>query len=360
MLTLQTQLRFSDFDLDVSEKSALHGVTAIFGPSGSGKSTLLRCIAGFETPTSGRIAFNNQTWFDDEANINVASHRRPIGMMFQDTRLFTHLDVADNLSFAEKRQRPSATVDRDRIIAALDVEPLLERQSGTLSGGEGRRVALARTLLTGPELLLLDEPLSGLDRDRKAEILPYLEEVPRDFGIPTLYVSHDIDEIAHIADQVLVLAKGRIQSRGSTDEIVERLDLETTVGRFDAGVLLKGRITQHDPRLHLTYVDLQGDTLTMPLLDRLPPGRDIRIRVRARDVAIATKRPEGLSIRNILPGKITEVIRDASSGLVHVDVQLRGAKVRARLTRAAVEDLQLARGSDVFALIKSVSFDRAG
>jgi molybdate transport system ATP-binding protein len=235
---------------------------------------------------------------------------------------------------------------------------LLARRIGSLSGGERQRVALARTLLTGPRLLLLDEPLTALDRERKTDILPYLENLPK-FNIPTLYVSHDIDEVAWLADRVLVLTGGRIQLHGSADAVLERLDLQPVAGRLEAGVLAEGSVARHDPRLRLTYVDLQGDLLAMPMIERVPPGHRVRLRIRARDVAIATSRPEGLSIRNVLPGTLTDIVEEPETGFAEVFVQLRGTRIRARLTRAATEALRLEKGMAVFALVKSVSFEQA-
>lgn len=359
VLTVRVQLAFPGFELDVAENIALTGVTAIFGPSGSGKSTLLRTIAGFETPRRGQVTCGTDTWFDSTAGIDLAPHRRPVGFMFQDTRLFTHLDVAGNLAFAERRRRPAhRRLERADVVTALDLEPLLGRRVDALSGGERQRVALARTLLTGPRVLLLDEPLTALDRERKAEILPYLENLPRRFGIPTLYVSHDVDEIAALADRALVLAGGRTQMHGSIAAAVERLDLQTVAGRFDAGVLIEGRIARHDPRLRATFVDLDGDTLTMPLVGHLPPGDPIRLRIRARDVAIAIRQPDGLSIRNVFAGELASLTADPETGFVDAFVDTRGGRIRARLTRAAVEDLALAPGMPVFALVKSVTFER--
>jgi molybdate transport system ATP-binding protein len=361
MLSLCVNVTYPGFALEIDNTIDLVGVTAIFGASGSGKSTLLRTIAGFERPTSGQIVFGEEVWFDSLSRIDVAPHRRPVGMLFQDARLFDHLDVSGNLGFGEKRRgRDRGQFSRDDVLAALDLEGLLDRRVDSLSGGERQRVALARTLLSSPHLLLLDEPLSGLDRDRKAEILPYLEDVTRHFRIPTVFVSHDIDEVARLADRVWVVASGRLQTSGVTAAIVERLDLQTLTGRFEAGVLVEGRVARHDPRLHLTFVDLHGDEFTMPLMERLSPGEAVRLRIRARDVAIATQRPEGLSIRNVLPGRITDLVRTDESGSVEAFVQLREDRIRARLTLAAVEDLGLEVGSAVFALVKSVSFERGG
>ena len=364
-LEIHMRVVLPEFTLEIEDDIELGGVTAIFGASGSGKSTLLRAIAGFERPVRGRIALGDEIWFDAERGIDIPPHQRPVGLLFQDGQLFDHLDVAGNLAYAEKRrgQKSNAqTTDRPiskrEIIQSLDLAPLLDRRIATLSGGESQRVALGRTLLTSPALLLLDEPLSALDRVRKSEILPYLEGVTRRFGIPTLFVSHDLDEVAMLSDRIWVLAEGQLQMAGPTAEIIERLDLQPITGRFEAGVLVEGTIARHDSRLHLTYVDLHGDELTMPLVDRVEPGDVVRIRIRARDVALATQRPSGLSIRNVLPGRIESLIREPGTGSVEARVQLREDHVRARLTLAAVEELDLAVGQEVFALVKSVSFER--
>jgi molybdate transport system ATP-binding protein len=358
-LAVRLSVAFGGFDLHVDETLELHGVTAVLGPSGSGKSTLLRAIAGFERPAAGRIACGDEVWFDSEAGVNLPAHRRPVGYMFQDARLFSHLDVAGNLGFAVKRRRrQNPVIELEGAVAALDLGPLLARRIGALSGGERQRVALARTLLAGPRLLLLDEPLSSLDRERKTDILPYLENLPK-FSIPTIYVSHDIDEVAWLADRVLVLTGGRVQLHGTADAVLERLDLQPVAGRLEAGVLAEGTVARHDPRLRLTYVDLRGDLLTMPMIERVPPGQRVRLRIRARDVAIATHRPEGLSIRNVLPGTLTDIVEEPETGFAEVFVQLRSTRIRARLTRAATEALRLEKGMAVFALIKSVSFEQA-
>ena len=354
-LHLEIDLAREDFSLRVDERLPATGVTAVFGPSGSGKSTLLRAIAGFETPHAGHIALDGEVWFESETGVDLAPHRRPVGILFQDARLFAHLDVRGNLDFAERRSRDGhASMRMDELVDALDLDALLARKVENLSGGERQRVALARTLLTRPKLLLLDEPLSALDHERKAEILPYLDRVQERFHLPTLYVSHDIDEVAHIADHVLVLIGGRAHLRGTVLEVFERLDVAMLEGRFEEGVLVEGHIDSHDARLQLTHVSLAGDLLTMPMVAELESGRSVRLRIRARDVALATLKPEAVSIRNILPGKLKELHSDPQSGQVEATVRLRGAEVRARVTRAAVEDLGLEPGMDVFVLIKSV------
>lgn len=354
-LTIDVHLRLDQFELVIAAEIDLDGVTAVFGPSGSGKSSLLRTIAGFEHPDRGTIRCGDTVWYSTD--INVPPHARPVGYMFQDARLFSHLDVAGNLDYAVKRRDPAASIALDHVLTALDLTDLRQRKVSSLSGGERQRVALARTLLTAPKLLLLDEPLAALDLDRKADILPYLEHLHRDFGMPAIYVSHDIDEVAHIADRIIVLARGRVQAQGTTADILERFDLAPFTGRFEAGVLVEGEVSGHDQRLRLTAIDLHGATLTMPIIADAAVGERVRLRIRARDVALATRQPEGLSIRNVLPGTIARLEIDAASGFVETIIDVGGPRIRARLTVAAVEDLSLAEGQPVYALIKSVGLE---
>ncbi|MGE0623896.1 MAG: molybdenum ABC transporter ATP-binding protein [Pseudomonadales bacterium] len=362
-LHLDVALTLDAFDLAITTSLPLEGVTAVFGPSGSGKSTLLRTVAGFVRPARGCITCGEDIWFDAERRTMIPPHRRPVGYMFQDGRLFNHLDVAGNLAFAErrvgKRSGVQATerIDPAHVRDVLDLGPLLGRRIVALSGGERQRVALARTLLTRPRVLLLDEPLAALDTARKADILPYLERLPRDFGIPALYVSHDIDEVAHVADRILILARGRLQASGPTAEILERFDLAPYTGRFEAGVLVEGQVSRHDDRLKLTAIEAHGATLTVPYVPELPIGTSVRLRVRARDVAIATRPPEGLSIRNVLPGTIDRLQADPEAGSAELVIDTGGPRLRARLTLAAVEELSLEEGLDVYALIKSVGLE---
>ncbi len=355
LLQLKLSLEFDGFSLSMDEALSALGVTAVFGPSGSGKSSLLRSIAGFEKPRTGYIGLGGETWFDSELGIDMPAHRRSAGFLFQDARLFSHLDVAGNLAFAERRSRSQPTsFQLEDLIKIFDLGSLLSRSVDRLSGGERQRVALARTLLTRPRLLLLDEPLSALDRERKAEILPYLDRTQEAFHLPTLYVSHDIDEVAHIADHVLVLAGGEVVMRGTVGEVFNRLDVAMVEARYEAGVLVKGRVDRHDTRLEVTFVDVAGDLITMPRVPELPVGSAVRLRIRARDVALATKRPHAISIRNVLPGTLIEMHVVAQSGQVEARVRLRGAEIRAHLTKAAVEALKLVPGMQVFALVKSV------
>lgn len=355
LLSIDVQLRLDQFELRVDTDMELAGVTAVFGPSGSGKSSLLRTIAGFEHPDTGTVRCGDVVWYSP--SVNVPPHARAVGYMFQDARLFTHLDVAGNLDYAVKRRTSDATISLDQVLEALDLAGLQHRKVTSLSGGERQRVALGRTLLTAPKLLLLDEPLAALDLDRKSDILPYLEHLDRDFGIPAIYVSHDIDEVAHLADRIIVLANGRVQAEGPTGAILERFDLAPFTGRFEAGVLVEGEVSGHDERLKLTAIDLHGATVTMPIVSSTSVGERVRLRIRARDVALAIREPEGLSIRNVLPGTIARIEIDEATGFVETIIDVGGPRIRARLTVAAVEDLSLAEGLPVYALIKSVGLE---
>ena len=358
LLDIDVSTSLEHLDLTVRQQLDAPGITAVFGPSGSGKSTLLRILAGFQQ-AAGRVTFRGSVWQDTATRTFVPAHRRPVGYMFQDARLFSHLSVAGNLRYAERRadEGDDPEFSLDHVIEAFDLAALLGRRPTTLSGGERQRVALARTLLNRPRLLLLDEPLAALDIDRKSDIMPYLEALPTRFHIPTLYVSHSADEVAHLADQMLVLTRGHVHASGPTAEVMQSLDIQAVMGRFEAGALIEATVLDHDEKYHLTNLALGNQRLTMPMVSRLPAGATVRLRIRARDVALASARPEGISIRNVLTGHIAEITEYPDSPFAEALVEVGGANVRARVTRAAADEMHLAAGSPVFALIKSIAFD---
>jgi len=358
VLDIDIQRPFGAFALTVAKEVGLDGITAVFGASGSGKTTLLRAIAGLDRGVAGHIRFAGQTWQDDARRIFVPPHRRGVGYVFQDARLFAHLSVAANLRYAARRaRRESRAIEFDDVVGALDLGPLLDRRTTALSGGEQQRVAIGRTLLARPQLLLMDEPLAALDIRRKAAILPYIERLPQTFGVPVLYVTHAIAEVAQISQWMVLLSGGQVTATGPVTDLMERIDLFPMTGRFEAGVVLAARVTGHDTAYHLTDLDVAGQTMVMPALD-LPVGGEVRLRIRARDVALATQRPEGISIRNVLAGTVAEIAAEPETAFAEVLVDLGGAHVRARLTRRSVVDLALAPGRPVFALLKSVAIDR--
>jgi molybdate transport system ATP-binding protein len=373
-LRLAVRLAFGGFALDLADESVpLRGVTALFGPSGSGKTTVLRIVAGLERRARGRVGFADAVWQDDARRLFVRPHRRPVGYVFQDARLFDHLSVAGNLGYARRRAAGADDRHAAEVVAALDLVGLMARRPAALSGGERQRVAIARALLTRPALLMMDEPLSALDLRRRAEIIPYIEALPARFGVPVLYVTHAIEEVARMADDMVVLADGRFIARGTAEEVMARLDLQPLAGHFEAGVLLDGTVTGHDPAFAMTVVDLsgpgggpasgpgagpgQGPSIRMPGVD-VPVGQRVRLRVRARDVSIATERPANISIRNVLDAAILSVVEEEERAFAEILLDVGGQQLRARLTREAVAALGLAPGTAVFALIKSIAFDR--
>lgn len=357
-LRTSAHIHFDNFNLNVEHSFPLHGITALFGPSGCGKTTLLRIVAGFEQGANARIRFDGEVWQDSGARRFVPPHERGVGYVFQDTRLFPHLTVRGNLAYADKRSRAEADKIRfDDVVAAFDLAPLLERRPARLSGGEKQRVAMARALLTRPRLLLMDEPLAGLDFRRKADILPYIEHVPAEFNVPIIYVTHAIGEVSRLADQMVVMAGGQVMAAGEVTEVFERNEMQAIIGRFEAGAVLNAVVHSHDEHYHLTRFDCSGTRITMPHAG-MPIGAPVRLRVRARDVAIALNRPEGTSIRNVLPGVITEIMEEPDTAFAETLVDIGGARLRARITRKSVANLGLEKGKKVYALLKTISFDR--
>ncbi|WP_417494919.1 molybdenum ABC transporter ATP-binding protein [Maricaulis sp.] len=357
-LCLQLRSQRGEFRLEIEAAIPLAGITAVFGPSGSGKTSLLRLIAGLDRPDAGRIALGADVWSD--RGVFIPAHRRPAGLVFQDARLFGHLTVAGNLAYATRRAGPGETrFDAETIIETLDLVPLLPRRPASLSGGEAQRVALARALLSQPRLLLLDEPMAGLDHARKAELLPYLDTALRQLEIPALYVSHSVEEVVRLADRVLALSQGRVVAMGPAEEVLGDLDIAPLDREFETGAILAGRLVDHDHRLQLSRVDLGGQVLELPMPAALQPGDTVRLRIRARDVAIATLRPQGISIRNVLDARITGINAADNSPYADLLLSVGSGQLKARLTRASVEALQLTPGQAVYALVKSASFDRS-
>ncbi|MGE4610597.1 MAG: molybdenum ABC transporter ATP-binding protein [Paracoccaceae bacterium] len=359
-LIIRAKLPFAGHTINVNEIVPLTGTTALFGPSGSGKSTLLRVIAGLETRGNLFVEFNGEIWTDTKSGIFRPPHQRSVGMVFQDDRLFPHLNVSGNLSFANKRCRKVAIpITMERVVEALDLAKLLTSHPSTLSGGEKQRVALGRTLLTQPELLLLDEPLSALDIRRKAELLPFLDKIPREFGVPVIFVSHAIGEVARLADEVILLSpNGRVSARGPIPEIFDTQEMHDFTGKFEAGSFLQVTVIGQDVEFQITTLKFEDEVLRMPMVASLNIGDRIRLRVRARDVAIAVKRPEGISIRNTIAATISEIKVEPNTAFAEIIFTVGFQSLRARITRQAVAELGLEVRQDAFALIKSVSFDR--
>jgi molybdate transport system ATP-binding protein len=362
-LRLDLHLAHPGFLLAARLALPLRGITVVFGPSGCGKSSLLRAIAGLEPSATGTLQFGGETWLGAGLRRPVPAHERGAGLVFQDTRLFAHLGVQGNLRYAEQRARQVASpaIRFDAVVQALDLAPLLARRTQALSGGERQRVAIARTLLARPRLLLMDEPLAALDARRKAEILPLLQQLPAVFGVPVLYVTHDLDELARLAQQVVLMAGGRVTASGAAEAVLADLDTPG-LDPFETGVLLRARLRRPLPEWQLAELDLQGQTLLVPLqpLAAAPPGSLHRLRVRARDVALSTQPPQGLSIRNVLQVRLLSLrsrpeLPEAEALLALPD----GQPLRARITRQAAAELGLHEGQALYALVKSVALSGA-
>ena len=336
--------------------SSTGGVTSLFGQSGAGKTSLTNMIAGLIRPDRGRISVNGEVLFDFEKAINLPVQARKIGHVFQDARLFPHLSVKSNLTYARWAGRRPPNRNLSEVVELLGLESLLNRKPGTLSGGEKQRVAIGRALLSDPRLLIMDEPLANLDQSRRNDILPYLDRLCADAGIPILYVSHSIEEVARLSQTLVILSDGGTLAHGPIAEMLTRTDLGRATGRHEAGALLEGVIKREDPEWGLTHVDVGGSVMQIPDL-RGDPGEVIRLRIRARDVSLALNPPEGLSIRNTLSATIHSISQETgpyAEILCAVGEQL----VRARITRASVVDLQLTIGKPVTVLIKSIAIDR--
>jgi len=351
--------RLGRFELDIGFQVPMRGITALFGPSGCGKTTILRCMAGLQH-LPGRLTLGDETWQDCARGVFLQPHRRPVGYVFQEASLFEHLSVRRNLTYgASRAERDGAgpALDFGQVVELLGIGALLDRAPAALSGGERQRVAIGRALLSRPRLLLMDEPLAALDRATKDEILPYLETLHDSLAIPILYVSHDISEVARLADRIVVLSRGRTVTEGPVANILERLDLHPAMGRFEAGVVLNVRVVRHEQGFRLTHLDHHGQALVMPMTDA-PVGSEIRLRIRARDVSLATVRPTGISIRNILAGTVAEIVEEPDTAFAETLVEVGGARIRSRVTRASVAELGLAVGKPVYALVKSITFER--
>lgn len=325
------------------------GVTALFGPSGAGKTTLLRTLAGLERADTGHIRFGDEIWFDSESRRSLPTHRRGVGYVFQEPRLFPHLSVRDNLLFGYGRGRAPILGE---VAGYLGLCALLDRDVSTLSGGEARRVALGRALLSGPKLLLLDEPLSGLDQAARSEILPYLRGLRGRFALPVLYVSHQLDEIGQLADRIMVLSGGRLAAVGRPTDVdvalaLSRQSLEQTGVILDAN-LIERRVA---PGLSAVEVDGQKLLVSQPEFTAMS---GIRLRVLARDVSLALDPPGRTSILNILRGHVT-ALRPQGPAQVLVTVALARQQLLALITRHSADNLALAPGLAVYAQVKSVA-----
>lgn len=353
--------RGTAFDLDVALDCPGTGVTAIFGASGSGKTTMLRCIAGLQEVANGHLRVKGESWHDADHCLPV--HQRPIGYVFQEASLFPHLTAAGNLDYARKRAWPGdRQVDYAQIVELMGIDHLLSRRPQQLSGGERQRVAIARALLINPRLLLMDEPLAALDAARKREILPYLEALQDEFSLPILYVTHSLEEVARLADYLVILEQGRVAAQGETTQVLARIDLPVDLGE-DSGVVLAGTVAERDAEWHLARVELAGGAIWVR------DGGDafgtaLRLRILARDVSVSLEAGQRSSIVNRLPCRVESIVEDRDDAMALLRLQLSGAAeeahahLLARVSRRSLHELGLTPGMAAWAQIKSVAILR--
>jgi molybdate transport system ATP-binding protein len=351
--------RMGAFSLEAAFRSE-GGLTALFGPSGSGKTTLVSVIAGLVRPDRARVAVDGEILVDTGRGVFVPPHRRHLGYVFQEPRLFPHLTVRQNLLYGQWfRTSGERRTPFDQVVDVLGIAALLHRRPAGLSGGEKQRVALGRAWLASPRLLLMDEPLSSLDAARKDEILPYIERLRDESRIPIVYVSHAVAEVARLATQVVLLEDGRISAVGTVGEVLSRAETLPRSARDEASAIVEARVSAHDAVTALTTLDCRAGVLRLPRVD-LPIGATVRVRIPARDVLIAVSPPEGLSARNVMPALVSEISEAGAGDSPTVDVRLdaHGDTLIARVTRQAVLALGLKPGRRVFAVIKAVAVDQ--
>lgn len=356
MIQARLQLDHGSFSLDLDVQLPGRGVTALYGPSGSGKTTCLRCIAGLERAPRGLVQINGEVWQDSERGVFVPPHRRALGYVFQEASLFSHLSVQANLAFGLKRIAPGQRrVDMDQATELLGIGHLLERRPHNLSGGERQRVGIARALLTSPRLLLMDEPLAALDIRRKNEILPYLQRLHDELDIPVLYVSHSQDEVARLADHIVLLEGGRALASGPIGETLARLDLPLAQGD-DAGVVIQGTVSDYDPAYQLLTLTLPGSPLHVRVAHTpLAVGQPLRFKVQARDVSLSLGNDAQTSILNRLPVTVTGELAADNAAHVLIRLEAAGTPLLARITRYSRDQLALHPGQVLWAQIKAVA-----
>ncbi|MFZ2170106.1 MAG: molybdenum ABC transporter ATP-binding protein [Methylococcaceae bacterium] len=347
------QLDYGAFQLAVDLSLPGSGITVLFGHSGSGKTTLLRCIAGLQRAPQGYLEINGNIWQDSERNVFLPTHKRSLGYVFQEANLFAHLTVAANLQFGLKRiAKPSNAVDFQHILELLGIGHLLKRMPDRLSGGERQRVAIARALVLNPEVLLMDEPLAALDFKRKQEILPFLGRLHQELSIPVLYVTHSQQEVAQLADHLVILADGRSLASGPLSETLSRLDVPLAQDR-DAATVWPVTVVEHETGYHLTRVAFGGGSLSLPAVDA-EIGTPLRVQIFARDVSIALAVPAATSILNVLPATITDLADDRGGQCV-VRLQVGNQALLAHITRKSALLLGLQTGMAVYVQIKGTS-----
>jgi molybdate transport system ATP-binding protein len=354
MLQVSVKKQRGDFRLDAVFEAPAPAVVALFGPSGCGKTTVVNIVAGLLAADAARIEIDGEVLCDTATGLSLPAERRRVGYVFQDARLFPHLDVRRNLQYGFRRSPAGAgRASFDDVVALLGIESLLPRRPHALSGGERQRVALGRALLAQPRLLLLDEPLASLDAARREDVLPYLERVRDHFAIPMIYVSHQFEEVMRLATHVVVIDRGMVMAQGPLTHVALDPALRRLVGAEAVGTVIDGEVVESDEQGGLSQLRVGAGRLHISG-PPLPAGTRVRAQLLARDIILAMRPPEALSVRNALAGTITALSADSEYADL-VDIDVGGARLLARVTTAATRELGLAPGVRVWALVKAVS-----
>jgi len=344
--------RTGAFELDIAFE-AESGVTALFGPSGAGKSSIVSAIAGLLRPDFGRITLGGRVLLDTATNLFVPAQARRTAVVFQDSRLFPHMSVGDNLLFGWRRAEAKAdTATIAHVVELLGLGGMLDRRPRGLSGGEKSRVALGRALLASPDMLLLDEPLASLDAARRDEILPYLEKLAREAKLPMLYVSHSVEEVARLADRIVVLSDGRVKAQGSVFDLLT--DVDAIAGVPPLGAVFEATVAGHGAD-GLSLLAFNGGVLAVAKLKR-PLGARLRVRLRAEDIMLAREEPQSISANNVLPCTVVAV--HEGGDMADVQLYCGATRLAARITAASRARLGLEPDVAVFAIVKSVTVER--
>ena len=354
-LSANFELIFPGFKLKTELKIPAEGFTVVFGPSGSGKTTLLRCLSGLERSPNGFLKIGEDVWQDEKNGIFLPVNKRPIGYVFQDSRLFSHLNVDGNLRYGFKRRLQK--VDEkffNQIVEIMGLGLLLERRPIKLSGGERQRVALARALLTNPQLLLMDEPLAALDIKRKYEIIPYFQHLQSELRIPVFYVTHSLNEVLQLVDNILLMEQGKVISAGPIAQAFSHPKIGEQIESSLVGSILDTTVHQHDDHFRLTVLDFKNQTLYIPRKEALIGSR-LRIYIRAEDVTLAIAPVQDqTSVLNVLKARILDTHRypkDDCKVKVRLDI---GCPLLAIITRKSLNHLNLKNGQSIYAHIKAI------
>ena len=349
-------LSLGNFSLDVELRLPLRGITGVFGESGSGKTSLLRCIAGLAPASEGRLSVAGEVWQDSGTGIGRPAYDRNIGYVFQEARLFPHLDVQGNLDYGRKRRHPAANgVEFGQVVDLLGLQSLLQRRPAELSGGEAQRVSIGRALLRAPRFVLMDEPLASLDRARKDEVLPFLDRLHRELAVPIIYVSHSIEEICRLCDHLVVLGNGRVLADGQLVDVLSRLDVPVLNGE-EAGAVLETTVVSYDPDDDLSRLRFSGGEFLVA--GRAGSNGDpLRLRIRANDISLCRERPSATTILNIAPVEI-EALGESGSSMMLVRLRAGSDTLIARISRRSCREMDLAAGDQLLAQIKSAAIRR--